>query len=84
MIGYVEAQRAFWMTNGMARTVDVNLTSAVVEGWLSRAELVALVARCEVCAKTAECSDWLARITAGPVPEFCANKQPLEVLAPGA
>ena len=43
MIGYPEAYKAWWLTRGMARISGVNLSRAVVEGWLQRAELDGLV-----------------------------------------
>ena len=51
MMGYVDAPRAWGYTRGMARVLGVNLTSAVVEGWLSREELADLVVvSCPLCA----------------------------------
>ncbi len=39
MIGLVEAPRAYWMAQGMARVSGVHLARAVVEGWLTRPDL---------------------------------------------
>jgi hypothetical protein len=81
MIGYVEAPMAWGLTRGMARAVGVNLTGAVVEGWLSRAELGDLVDRCQACGRIEDCTRWMARhVTAEALPEFCPNKRPLESL----
>lgn len=84
MIGYVDAPRAWWLTHGMARTVGVNLPRAVIEGWLTRAELAGLVGRCQTCGKAADCTSWLA---VSPVPQeglptFCCNKEEIEALTP--
>jgi hypothetical protein len=84
MMGYVEAPRAWAYTRGMARVLGLNLTAAVVEGWLSREELASLVHRCEICPCSAKCTAWLAcTVTASAAPEFCPNKQAIEALAPG-
>ena len=67
MIGYPEAYKAWWLTRGMARISGVNLSRAVVEGWLQRAELDGLVTRCATC-KMAENAKagWRARVRPGP------------------
>lgn len=81
MIGYPDAYRAWWLTRGMARISGVNLSHAVVEGWLQRAELDRLVTRCAGCRQSASCEGWLA--TSGParsMPEFCPNKPAIEAL----
>ena len=61
MIGYVEAPMAWGLTRGMGRVLGVNLADAVIEGWLSRAELAVLVGRCQACDKAEDCTRWLAR-----------------------
>ena len=83
MIGYVEAPMAWGHTHGMARTLGVDLAAAVVDGWLQRAELAALVETCQSCGATPCCSDWLAQTgSAGTAPGFCANAAALTALAP--
>lgn len=83
MIGYVEAPRAWGYTRGMARLLGINLSDAVIEGWLSRAELATLVNRCSACGPTPACSDWLAHTVAAEVlPAYCPNRQALEALKP--
>ncbi|GAB1480264.1 DUF6455 family protein [Paracoccaceae bacterium] len=83
MIGYVEAPMAWGHTHGMARTLGVDLAGAVVDGWLQRGELAALVATCQSCGATPCCSDWLAQApAAGGVPDFCPNGDALSALAP--
>jgi hypothetical protein len=81
MIGYPDAYRAWWLTRGMARVSGVNLSHAVVEGWLQRAELDRLVTRCAGCNLAARCETWLAQ--SGPevtMPKFCPNKPAIEAL----
>ncbi len=81
MIGYVGAPGAFGLARGMARCAGVNLTEAVVEGWLSRGELAEMVDRCIGCAHGGECLVWLARsVEDQPIPAFCPNHDALEAL----
>lgn len=83
MIGYPEAPRAWGYTRGMARAIGASLTEAVVEGWLSRAELGTLVEACRTCGATGDCTRWLARtVEARALPEFCPNAAALEALKP--
>ena len=74
MNGIVEAPRAYWRRNGMARLAGVNLPAAVVDGWLNRTELARLVGRCR-CGMTPDCTGWLATARAAPLPDFCRNKR---------
>ena len=83
MIGYVEAPKAWGLTRGMARVIGINLTDAVVEGWLTRPELADLVDRCQACDRSEDCTRWLSRtVTADALPGFCPNKRSLESLSP--
>ena len=82
MIGYADAPRAWWLTRGMARVAGVNLSQAVLDGWLSRDELSRIIAACESCPKGGSCEGWLA--TSGPeteMPAFCPNKASIESLS---
>jgi hypothetical protein len=81
MIGYPEAPKAWWLTRGMARISGVNLPRAVVDGWLQRAELETLIARCAACDHGKACEDWLvASGAAKAMPGFCPNKPGIEAL----
>jgi hypothetical protein len=83
MMGYVEAPKAWGLTRGMARVVGTNIADAVIEGWLSRAELAELVDRCQACDRSADCTHWLARtVSAEALPAFCPNKAAIEALVP--
>jgi Family of unknown function (DUF6455) len=85
MIGFVEAPQAWGLTRGMARVLGLNLTHAVVDGWLTRPELGDLLDRCQACNRSADCTTWLARQVSTPaLPEFCPNKAALEALSPAA
>ena len=61
MLTYGEAPLAYGLTRGMARVIGVDLVRAVTEGWLSRAELGALVETCVGCRQAASCTAWLRR-----------------------
>jgi hypothetical protein len=81
MIGYTRAPGAFGRTRAMARLNGFDLTSAVVEGWLSRAELEALISRCASCGGAADCAPFIASAAPGALlPAFCANKPGLDDL----
>lgn len=81
MIGYVEAPMAWGLTRGMARVLGVNLTDAVIDGWMSREELARLVDRCQACGHAADCTGWLAHTArAAALPDYCANKGAIEAL----
>lgn len=84
MIGYVnEDPRAWGYTRGAARVVGVNLTGAVLEGWLARAELAALVQVCQGCDSLQPCTDFLAHtVRAETLPGYCPNKAAIESLRP--
>jgi hypothetical protein len=85
MIGYVEAPLAWGLTRGMAQVLGLSLPEAVVDGWLSRSELAALVDRCQLCERSGDCTKWLARVTkASSLPDYCPNKAQIEALAPGS
>lgn len=81
MIGYPEAPRAWWLTRYMARISGVNLSHAVVEGWLLRDELAEIVARCASCGRGGACETWVATSgSALQMPEFCPNRNGIEAL----
>lgn len=81
MIGYPDAPKAWWLTRGMARISGVNLPEAVVEGWLPRSELEALIDRCAHCDRVVECEAWLAQSgSACEMPAFCPNRPAIQAL----
>lgn len=75
---------SFWRTQGMARALGVDLTEAILNGWISRSDLGAMVANCQLCPHSTDCAKWLATHGAGSasLPEFCASKAALEALRP--
>lgn len=81
MIGYARAPGAFGRTRAMARVVGLDLTAAVVEGWLSRAELEALISRCASCGRAGDCDRFLSTARPGAaLPPHCANRTALDDL----
>ena len=83
MIAYPDAPRAWGYTRGMARNLGYSLPEAVLDGWLSRAELGALVEACSNCGATRDCTSWLARGGQGQeTPAFCPNGPALQALRP--
>lgn len=82
MIGYPDFPRAWWLTRGMARISGVNLTRAVVDGWLNREELAEIIGRCDLCTNSDACDRWLAKSGAETaIPDFCPNKSAIEALS---
>ncbi|MFZ1470655.1 MAG: DUF6455 family protein [Paracoccaceae bacterium] len=82
MFGYSQSPKSWCLTRGMARLCGVNLPMAVLDGWLTRAELEDLVERCDHCKAFAECSLWMAQSGAATaMPGFCPNKSRIEALA---
>jgi len=81
MTGCIEAPRAWWLTQGMARAVGLNLPRAVLDGWISRSELAALVLRCHTCTQQTTCTTFLADAMRSPqLPSFCPNAAEIERL----
>ncbi len=81
MIGFAGGPRAWGLTQVMARRVGVDLPGAVVEGWLTRAEVADLVCACESCGLTPLCSDFVVASPAPYLPDYCRNKDGIEALA---
>lgn len=81
-IGDTVAERHFWLTQGVARAVGVNLTDAMARGALSRAEFAGMVVRCGACEFSENCVRWMAegnRQTDVP-PAYCLNHERIEAL----
>lgn len=72
----------FWLTQGMARTIGVNVNTALGCGRLGRGEFAELVAQCCHCDRTEKCLAWMAcqRAGAETLPDWCAVKPGLEAL----
>jgi len=74
--------RHFWLIQGMARTLGVNLNEALRTGRLGRNVHAGAIADCCACGKTARCMGWLAQQGAGAdeLPRYCRLKPLLEGL----
>jgi hypothetical protein len=84
MIGFVEAPITWGLVRGMARRAGLDVPRAVVEGWLTRAELAAIITRCQTAGCSKGCMDVLAKPVAATQapPSFCVIGAELEALAP--
>lgn len=82
-----DANAHYWLTLGMARAVGVNLTQALHEGRITRAQYADIVTRCRTCAWGTDggCAQWLARQSslAEEVPKTCANHETFKALRAG-
>lgn len=81
MFGYTDAPQAWALVSRMAGHAGADLRRAVVDGWLTRGELDAIVDCCASCAAKEDCRGWLARAPGrSPVPGFCPNRATLASL----
>lgn len=81
MFGYTEAPQAWARTSRMARHAGADLCCAVVDGWLERRELDAIVSRCSACTAQEDCGAWLVQAEPlAPPPGFCPNRTVLAAL----
>jgi Family of unknown function (DUF6455) len=71
-----------YLTREMARRHGVNLSEAMHQGFLTRADFAAMVARCRDCPGAAtDCQDYREdHQAATAAPPWCANKAVLEGL----
>lgn len=76
------AETHFWLTQGMARTAGVNLTSAIAGGRLTRADLASMVVRCGSCEYAERCVRWMAegQHLDGDPPPYCLNHEAISAL----
>ncbi|WP_372603045.1 DUF6455 family protein [Actibacterium sp.] len=74
--------RHFWQTQGMARSVGVDLNGALQSGRLLRSRYEALIAECYLCAHADACLKWMAMQGRGAksAPGYCALKVDFEAL----
>jgi hypothetical protein len=80
--GIPAAERHFWLTQGMARTVGVNLTEAIAAGRMTREDLAAMVVRCAGCEFPERCVRWMAdgRHLGEDPPAYCLNHEAIEAI----
>jgi hypothetical protein len=81
-LGVTTAERHFWLTQGMARTVGVNLTEAIAAGRMTRSGLGDMVVRCASCESSERCVRWMSdgRHLGGDPPAYCLNHEAIEAL----
>jgi len=79
-LGRVDAH--FWLTQGMARTLGINLSEAMAEGRLDADDYAEMVTRCRGAACCARCIAWMGQQGAGAsaAPDFCVNADRLNAL----
>jgi len=72
----------FWLAQGMARTIGVNVNDALQSGHIGRGEFAELVARCCHCDRSETCMAWMGHQGAGAetLPGWCALKDRFEAL----
>lgn len=83
MPGLDMADRSFWVTQGVARTLGLNLTGALADGRLDQRSYRQLVSRCDVCGLLEDCAAWMSQQQGigATAPAFCPNKPILDRLA---
>lgn len=71
-----------YLTRGMARRHGVNLSEAMHQGFLTRADFALMVDRCRACpGSSADCRDFQEDHANGQIaPAWCANAPVLEGL----
>lgn len=74
-LGLSGDDRPFWITQGVAQAIGVNLTDAMAEGLLDRRGYMAMVSRCEACPFGEACAVWLSEQQgyAAGAPDYCPN-----------
>ncbi|ARE42187.1 hypothetical protein RGUI_4046 [Rhodovulum sp. P5] len=72
----------FWLAQGMARTIGVNVNQALNEGQIGRGEFSELIARCCHCDRSDTCMTWMGQQVSGAeaLPGWCALKDRFEAL----
>ncbi|MEL7257296.1 MAG: DUF6455 family protein [Pseudomonadota bacterium] len=78
-----DADRHFWINRSLARSLDVNLSEAMMEKDLTAKEYAMLVTRCRACQNVESCVSWLANCSARSdcAPDFCPNAETFNRLA---
>ena len=72
----------FWITRGMARRMGVNLSKAVQEGRLTRADVATMITACRTCGRSEFCLALLSERGSAPdaLPADCPNKPAFDSL----
>ncbi|NHX27116.1 hypothetical protein HA397_24385 [Escherichia coli] len=82
MLESARLERHFWLTQGMARSVGVDLNAALKSGRMPRPDYDATIAACFMCGRSEDCMTWMARQGAGAErpPAYCAIRHEIEKL----
>jgi hypothetical protein len=78
-----DSTRAFWITQGVGRTLGIRFGEAIQDGRFSTTRYARMVDRCARCDQHDRCLAWLG--APGPshhsAPDFCPNAAELDHLA---
>jgi hypothetical protein len=74
--------QGFWLTQGMARAMGVDLSAALANGTLDRRGYMGMVSSCGICPYGDACAVWLSESQAEDAggPGYCRNKPILDGL----
>ncbi|MBV2359654.1 hypothetical protein KUH32_07705 [Thalassococcus sp. CAU 1522] len=64
-----DAERHFWMTRSVAKTMGVSLGDAILSRQLAPETYAEMVTKCRTCALVEACEEWLSK---GPGPQVTA------------
>ncbi len=78
-----DSTRAFWITQGVGRTLGIRFGEAIRDGRLSSARYARMVHCCALCDQSDRCLTWLGAPGPGSrfAPDFCPNAAELDHLA---
>ena len=81
-IGESAGERHFWLTQGLAKAVGVNIAEAIATGRLSREDFAGMVVRCASCENGERCVRWMSESGRGEEdpPGYCLNHERIEAL----
>ena len=78
-----DSTRAFWITQGVGRTLGIRFGAAILDGRFSTTRFARLIDRCAGCDQSDRCLAWLGAPGPCPdaAPDFCPNAPELDHLA---
>ncbi len=79
MMEFTTSPKAWGRTRTLALGMGVDLEAALFDGWYTRKEVSALVARCASCANAQPCRE-IEATSLAEAPAFCPNKSALDAL----
>lgn len=75
------SESGYWLTQAMARSAGVSISSALATDRLSPGGFAEMVARCGACSKTDCCLLHLADPRSEDVPGYCLNHETIAALS---